>query len=162
MSWKTLKIAPEGTEIATPIQKSEEEWKSSLTAEQFEILRNAGTEWAFTGEYNDNHEEGKYYSAATGQPLFDSKTKYDSGTGWPSFYEPIDPDAVILRIEFGSGGRYAEVLDSSSGSHLGHVFQDGPNPTGLRFCMNSASLIFAKKGDEPPQIVKDYLAKFGK
>lgn len=161
MSWKTLNIIPEGTEITTPIVKSEEEWKSGLTPEQFEILRREGTERAFTGKYYDNHEEGIYYSAATGQPLFSSETKFESGSGWPSFYEPLDPDTVILREDLSLGARRVEVLDSSSGSHLGHVFNDGPNPTGLRFCMNSASLIFVKKGDEPPRIVKDYLARFG-
>lgn len=161
MSWKTLNIIPDDKKIAPPIEKSEAEWKSILTPEQYDILRFGGTEYAFTGKYNDNHEEGTYYSAATGQPLFSSETKFDSGTGWPSFYEPLHQDSVILREDKSLGARRVEVLDSSSGSHLGHVFNDGPNPTGLRFCMNSASLIFVKKGDEPPQIVKDYLAKFG-
>lgn len=141
------------------IQLSDAEWKERLTQEQYHILREKGTERAFTGELNDNKKKGVYYSAATGQPLFTSETKFDSGTGWPSFYAPISKEAVVLEEDNAHGMKRVEVLDSKSGSHLGHVFPDGPKPTGLRYCMNSASLIFVPEGEEPPQIVKDYLEK---
>jgi methionine-R-sulfoxide reductase len=123
------------------------------------VLREKGTEVPFSGDLLDVHEEGVFYSAATGQPLFSSKDKFDSGTGWPSFTAPIDRNAVILREDPSWGMRRIEVLDSSSGSHLGHVFDDGPPPAGLRYCINSASLLFVPKGEEPPQLVKGYLAK---
>lgn len=141
------------------VQLSEEEWKERLTPEQYHVLREKGTERAFTGELNSNKKKGVYYSAATGQPLFTSETKFDSGTGWPSFYAPISKEAVVLEEDNNYGMQRVEVLDSSSGSHLGHVFPDGPKPTGLRYCLNSAALIFVPEGAEPPQIVKDYLAK---
>lgn len=141
------------------VQFSEEEWKERLTPEQYHVLREKGTERAFTGELNSNKKKGVYYSAATGQPLFTSETKFDSGTGWPSFYAPISKEAVVLEEDNNYGMQRVEVLDSSSGSHLGHVFPDGPKPTGLRYCLNSAALIFVPEGAEPPQIVKDYLAK---
>ncbi len=145
-----------------PVQKTDEEWKQQLTDEQFYILRKHGTERAFTGEYWDNKKKGIYYSAATGQPLFSSETKFRSGTGWPSFYEPIEEDAVVEVVDKSYGMVRIEVVDSGSGSHLGHVFKDGPEPTGLRYCMNSASLIFVAEGEEPPQIVKDWQANHGK
>jgi peptide-methionine (R)-S-oxide reductase len=107
------------------------------------------------------YEEGTYYSAATGQPLFSSESKFNSGSGWPSFYEPIDPDAVVLIQDNKFSLRRVEVVDSASGSHLGHVFPDGPDPTGLRYCINSASLIFVPKGEQPPRIVQDYLETYG-
>ncbi len=144
-----------------PIQKSEEEWKEMLTAEQFHVLRRQGTELAFTGEYWDTKKKGIYYSAATGQPLFSSEHKFKSGTGWPSFYKPISEDAVV-EISDNSYGMVMEVLDSGSGSHLGHVFNDGPAPTGLRYCINSASLIFVPEGEELPPIVKEWKEKYGK
>jgi peptide-methionine (R)-S-oxide reductase len=139
-----------------PIQKTDEEWKEMLTPEQFYILRQQGTERAFSGAYWDNKEKGTYYSAATGQPLFRSETKFRSGTGWPSFYEPIDENAVVELVDRSHGMVRTEVVDSGSGSHLGHVFPDGPKPTGLRYCMNSASLIFVADGDELPEIVKEW------
>lgn len=141
------------------VQLSEEEWKNRLTPEQYQILREKGTERAFTGELNDSKKKGIYYSAATGQPLFTSETKFESGSGWPSFYAPISKEAVVLKEDNSYGMKRVEVLDSSSGSHLGHVFPDGPKPTGLRYCLNSAALIFVPEGEEAPQIVKDYLAK---
>lgn len=141
------------------VQLTDAEWRERLTPEQYHILREKGTERAFTGELNNNKKKGVYYSAATGQPLFTSETKFDSGTGWPSFYAPINKEAVVLEEDLSYGMKRIEVLDSKSGSHLGHVFQDGPKPTGLRYCLNSAALIFVPEGEEPPQIVKDYLEK---
>lgn len=140
-----------------PIQKNDETWKEILDPIQYHILRNAGTERPFTGQYYATDDAGIYYSAATGQPLFFSDTKFDSGCGWPSFYAPITPGAVYYRTDKSYGMIRTEVIDSGSGSHLGHVFDDGPPPTGLRFCMNSAALIFVALGEEPPEIVKQYM-----
>jgi peptide-methionine (R)-S-oxide reductase len=122
------------------LEKSEAEWRQELTPEQYEVLREKGTERAFTGAYWDAKEGGVYRCAGCGQELFSSDTKYDSGTGWPSFYEAMDPDAVETVPDSSFFMRRTEVVCSRCGGHLGHVFDDGPEPTGKRFCINSCSL----------------------
>lgn len=160
--WEDLEVLPGNARIEYPIARTDEEWKKLLSPFQYKILREKGTERAFSGDYDKNYEEGTYYSAATGQPLFSSKAKFNSGTGWPSFYAPVEADAVMLKEDNSWFTKRVEVLDSSSGSHLGHVFNDGPEPTGLRYCLNSASLLFVPEGAEPPRLVLDYLAQHGK
>lgn len=161
MELENMKVYEQQENMDYPIELSEEEWKERLSEWEYQVLRNQATERAFTGELNKEYREGTYYSAATGQPLFSSDTKFDSGSGWPSFFQPVSEDAVKLILDRSHGMQRIEVVDSSSGSHLGHVFQDGPKPTGLRYCINSASLIFVPKGEEPPRVVKDYLEANG-
>lgn len=141
-----------------PVAFSEDIWKERLDQMQYYVLRQAGTERPFTGKYHQNDEAGIYFSAASGQPLFYSDTKFDSGCGWPSFFEPITPGAVYYRTDRTHGMIRTEVVDSGSGSHLGHVFNDGPPPTGLRYCMNSAAMIFVPLGGELPAVVSQYMA----
>lgn len=122
------------------VTRSDDEWRARLTEQQYEVARRAGTERAFTGKYWDTRTPGTYRCVCCGSALFDSVTKYDSGSGWPSFYQPVEPGAVATRDDDGLMMRRTEVLCANCDAHLGHVFPDGPEPTGLRFCMNSAAL----------------------
>ncbi len=133
-----------GTAKVEKVVKTDEEWRKQLTPEEFEVTRKAGTERAFTGKTWDNHEHGIYRCVCCGNALFSSDTKFESGTGWPSFYQPLASENVKNHTDNAFGMARTEVLCAKCDAHLGHVFDDGPRPTGLRYCMNSASLDFVK------------------
>jgi peptide-methionine (R)-S-oxide reductase len=130
--------------VSDKISKSEQEWQSELTPEQYRVCREKGTERAFSGQYWDNKEKGRYRCACCGEALFGADTKFDSGTGWPSFWAPLAAENITAETDRSHSMARTEVLCSHCGAHLGHVFEDGPAPTGLRYCINSVSLKFDK------------------
>ncbi|MDA0835276.1 MAG: peptide-methionine (R)-S-oxide reductase MsrB [Planctomycetota bacterium] len=147
---------PTSSDDAPRVTKSDEEWRKTLTPIQYKVTRQKGTERAFTGEYWDNKADGIYHCVCCGEPLFDSTTKYESGTGWPSFYQPYAEENVKTEEDNGWFSTRTEVLCRNCDAHLGHVFPDGPQPTGLRYCMNSASLKFSERDetDKPAKTEK--------
>jgi peptide-methionine (R)-S-oxide reductase len=135
--------------MAERVLRSDTEWQRELTPEQYRVCREKGTERAFTGEYWNTKDPGTYHCACCGAPLFASQTKFDSGTGWPSFWQPLDQQAVRTATDLAHGMRRTEVLCARCDAHLGHVFGDGPRPTGLRYCINSVSLRLEREDEGP-------------
>jgi peptide-methionine (R)-S-oxide reductase len=145
---RLLDLAAQGEwTVSDALKKTDDEWRQELTPEQFRVLREKGTERAFSGPHWDRKTSGLYECAGCGQPLYDSDHKFDSGTGWPSFWKPVTDDAIATEADTSLGMMRTEVMCSRCGGHLGHVFSDGPAPTGQRHCINSVSLCFVPRGD---------------